>query len=135
MFRRFNPILDHIEENTIMRNLNYYRQFFAIAMVSIVAIGMNSTAWSHGDKIQIVPETMTAQSGGTLQVKINGLVGAQKATFSLTGLSGQYDLGEFSIKSDDFTQVLQIPADLPAGSYRLTVEGGGNSAKVVITIN
>jgi hypothetical protein len=118
-----------------MRNLNYYQKFFAVVIVSIVAIGMNSTAWSHGDKIQIVPETMTTQSGGTLQVKVNGLVGAKKASFSLTGLSGKYDLGEFSINSDDFTQVLQIPADLPAGSYRLTVEGDGNSAKVVITIH
>jgi hypothetical protein len=44
-------------------------------------------------------------------------------------------LGQFPVSSDDFTQVLELPADLPSGSYRLTVEGGGKSAKVVITIN
>jgi hypothetical protein len=53
----------------------------------------------------------------------------------LTGLSGKVDLGQFPVSSDDFTQVLELPADLPPGSYRLTVEGGGKSAKVVLTIN
>jgi hypothetical protein len=75
------------------------------------------------------------KSGGTLQVKVSGLGGAKTTTFSLTGLAGKYDLGQFSISSNDFTQVLQIPAELPAGSYRLTVEGGENSAKVVIAIS
>jgi hypothetical protein len=64
-----------------------------------------------------------------------GLIGTKTATFSLTGLSGKYDLGQFEIGSDDFTQVLEIPADFPPGNYRLTVEGGGNTAKVVITLN
>ena len=100
-----------------------------------ITFSWNAVAFSHGDKIQIIPETLNVQSGGTLQVLINGLVRAKTAAFSLTGLSGSYDLGEFSISSDDFTQILLIPADLPAGSYRLSVEGGGNIAKVVITIN
>jgi hypothetical protein len=50
-------------------------------------------------------------------------------------MTGKYELGEFPISGDDFTQVLKIPADAPPGSYRLTVEGGDKSAKVVITIN
>jgi hypothetical protein len=56
-------------------------------------------------------------------------------SFRLTGMTGKYELGEFPISGDDFTQVLKIPADAPPGSYRLTVEGGDKSAKVVITIN
>ena len=118
-----------------MKNTKAYK----LVLFAIVALAISScwatAAWSHGDKIQIIPEKLNARSGGTLQVKVSGLVNTKTATFNLTGLSGEYDLGEFSISSDDFTQTLQIPADLPAGSYRLTVEGGGNSAKVVITIN
>ncbi len=38
--------------------------------------------------------------------------------------------------SDDFTQIpSDSSADLPAGSYGLTVEGGENSAEVVISVN
>jgi hypothetical protein len=100
-----------------------------------IAFGLHTAAWSHGDKIQIIPEKLSVRSGDNLQVKVMGLVGTKTAAFSLTGLSGKYDLGKFEIGSDDFTQILEIPADLPAGSYRLTVEGGGKSAKVVISIN
>ena len=100
-----------------------------------MALGVSTSAWSHGDKIQIIPETILTKSGATLPVKVSGLVGTKTAIFSLMGLSGKYNLGQFDISSDDFSQVLQIPEDLHAGSYRLTVEGGGNSAKIVITIN
>ena len=113
---------------------NYGRILLTTLMLAL-SFCWAAAAWSHGEKIQIIPETLSVRSGATLQVKVNGLVDTKTATFSLTGLSGKYDLGEFSISSDDFTQTLQIPADLPPGSYRLTVEGGGNSAKVVITIN
>ncbi len=118
-----------------MRNRHTYRILFLTIVMLAVTFSWTAAVWGHGDKIQIIPDTLNAKSGETLQVKVNGLVGTKKATFSLTGLSGKYNLGQFSISGDDFTQVLQIPADLPAGSYRLTVEGGGNSAKVVITIN
>jgi len=104
---------------------------FAFAMI----FGWHTAAWSHGDKIQIIPEKLNVRSGDKLQVKVMGLMGTKTATFNLTGLSGKYGLGQFDISSDDFTQVLEIPADLPAGNYRLTVEGGGKSAKVVISIN
>jgi hypothetical protein len=118
-----------------MKNTKTYERILLPVLVLAISFCWITAAWSHGDKIQIIPETLSARSGGTLQVKVNGLVNTKTATFSLTGLSGKYDLGEFSISSDDFTQTLQIPSDLPAGSYRLTVEGGGNSAKTVITIN
>jgi hypothetical protein len=118
-----------------MKNINRSERFFLTLLILAISLCWITAAWSHGDKIQIIPETLNVRSGATLQVKVNGLVNTKTASFSLTGLSGKYDLGEFSISSDDFSQMLQIPADLPAGSYRLTVEGGGNSAKVVITIN
>ncbi len=118
-----------------MRNANFYRRLLLIIIGFVMALGVSTSAWGHGDKIQIIPETIHTKSGATLQVKVSGLVGTKTAIFSLTGLSGKYNLGQFDISSDDFTQVLQIPADLPAGSYRLMVEGGGNSAKVVISIN
>ncbi len=112
---------------------------YNLLLIALIAVtftfGWHAAAWGHGDKIQIIPEKLNVRSGDNLQVKVMGLMGTKTATFNLTGLSGKYDLGQFDISSDDFTQVLQIPADLPAGTYRLTVEGGGNSAKAVITIN
>lgn len=118
-----------------MKSTKMYKRILFTPLILAISFCWAAAAWSHGDEIQIIPETLSVRSGATLQVKVNGLVNTKMATFSLSGLSGKYDLGEFSISSDDFTQTLQIPADLPAGSYRLTVEGGGNSAKVVITIN
>ncbi len=91
--------------------------------------------WAHGEGTQIVPEFLTIKAGSELKVTVNGLVGAKTASFKLTGMTGKFELGEFPISSDDFTQILPIPADLPPGSYRLTVEGGGKSAKVVINVN
>ena len=108
---------------------------FLTLIVFTVTFVWHPTAWSHGDKVQIIPEKLNVRSGDQLQVKVMGLMGTKTATFKLTGLTGKYDLGQFEISSDDFTQVLEIPADLPAGTYRLTVEGGGKSAKAVITIN
>jgi hypothetical protein len=116
-----------------IRRINKLMYFTII--VFTVSLGWHTAAWSHGDEIQIVPEKLNVRSGDNLPVKVMGLVGTKTATFNLTGLSGKHNLGEFDISNDDFTQVLQIPADLPAGTYRLTVEGGGNSAKVVISIN
>jgi hypothetical protein len=112
-----------------------HMQIFLALIVFAVSLGFDTAAWSHGDEIQIIPEKLSVKSGENLQVKVMGLIGTKTATFSLTGLSGKYDLGQFEISRDDFTQVLQIPADLPPGNYRLTVEGGGNTAKVVITLN
>ncbi len=107
-----------------------------LALISFtMTFGLHTATWSHGDKIQIIPEKLNVRSGDKLQVKVMGFMRTKTATFNLTGHSGKYDLGKFDISSDDFTQVLEIPADLPAGSYRLTVEGGGKSAKVVISIN
>jgi hypothetical protein len=107
--------------------------------LSIVAICaaffITGIAWGHGDGTSIVPKSLTAKAGSGLEVTVSGLVGTKTATFQLTGMLGKYDLGTFPIKSDDFTQMLQIPSDVPPGSYRLSVEGGGKNAKVVITIN
>ena len=91
--------------------------------------------WAHGDSTQIIPDSLTAKAGSNLKVMVKGLVGAKTAKFNLTGISGRFELDEFSITSDDFTQVLQIPAEVPTGSYRLTVKGGKKSAKVVIHLN
>jgi hypothetical protein len=82
-----------------------------------------------------VPASLTVKAGSELKVTVNGLVGTKTASFRLTGIFGKYELGEFPISSDDFTQVLAIPTEAPPGSYRLTVEGGGKSAKVVISVN
>ncbi len=101
----------------------------------IAALSWSTAAWGHGEGTRIVPAYLTAKAGSELKVTVNGLEGTKTATFQLMGISGKYDLGKFSISSDDFEQVLQIPADVPPGTYRLTVEGGGKSAKVVITIN
>jgi hypothetical protein len=112
------------------------RQFtLRILIVFVVAFSWSAAAWGHGKGARIVPASLTAKAGSELKVTVNGLVGTKTATFQLMGISGKYDLGKFSISSDDFEQVLQIPADVPPGNYRLSVEGGGKSAKVVITIN
>ena len=107
-----------------------------LAIVAIcAAFFITGIALGHEDGISIVPKSLTAKSGSGFEVTVNGLVGTKTATFQLTGMFGKFDLGTFPIKSDDFTQVLQIPSDVPPGSYRLTVEGGGKNAKVVITVN
>ncbi len=118
-----------------MKNCQINRRIFLIIVALSISFAWNTTGWSHGDKTSIVPATLSARAGGKLTVEVKGLVGTKTATFSLTGLSGKVDLGQFPVSSDDFTQVLELPADLPPGSYRLTVEGGGKSAKVVLTIN
>ena len=118
-----------------MKNWQINRRIFLIIIALSISFTWNTTGWSHGDKTSIVPATLSARAGGQLKVEVKGLTGTKTATFSLTGLSGKVDLGQFPISSDDFTQVLDLPSDLPPGSYRLTVEGGGKSAKVVITIN
>ena len=97
-----------------MRNVNFYRRLLLIITGLVMALAVSTSAWSHGDKIQIIPETIHTKSGAALPVRVSGLVGTKTATFSLTGLSGNYDLGQFDISSDDFSQVLQIPEDLPA---------------------
>jgi hypothetical protein len=117
-----------------------YRVNLLDAMASIlVIIGLvffgSGVAWSHEGGTSIVPASLTVKSGSDLEVQVSGLVGTKTATFRLTGMTGKYELGEFPISSDDFSQTLKIPADLAPGSYRLTVEGGDNSAKCVITIN
>jgi len=117
-----------------------YRVNLWDAMASVlVVIGLvffgSGVAWSHEGGTSIVPASLTVKSGSDLEVKVSGLVDTQTATFRLTGMTGKYELGEFPISSDDFSQTLKIPAGLAPGSYRLTVEGGGSSAKCVITIN
>ncbi|MGD2186057.1 MAG: hypothetical protein PVI71_08015 [Desulfobacterales bacterium] len=117
-----------------MQNTNGKATLSAMVIFSLVLFGA-AAAWSHGEGTRIVPASLTVKSGAELEVTVNGLVGTQTATFRLTGMTGTYELGKFPISSDDFTQVLKIPAGAPPGSYRLTVEGGDKSAKVVITIN
>ncbi len=118
-----------------MKNLQINRRIFLIVVALSMSFVWITTGWSHGDETSIVPASLSAKAGEKLKVEVKGLTGTKTATFSLTGLSGTADLGQFPISSDDFTQVLDLPSDLPPGSYRLTVEGGGKSAKVVITIN
>jgi len=118
-----------------MKNMHNYRRILLIVVALAITFTWNSAGWSHGDETSIIPESLSVKAGGKLKVEVKGLVDTKAAKFSLTGMSGKYNLGQFPIASDDFSQVLEIPSDLPPGSYRLTVEGGGNSAKVVITIN
>ena len=112
----------------------YFKSALLAFMIISLALTWSPVVWSHGGATTIVPKSLNVKSGSELEVTVNGLLGTKTATFHLTGMSGKYELGKFQISSDDFTHVLKIPADLPPGSYRLTVEGGGKSAKVVINI-
>ena len=118
-----------------MRNQHNHGHIILIVVALAISLSLINEGWSHGDETSIIPETLSVKAGGELKVEVKGLVGTKTATFSLTGLAGKFDLGQFPISNDDFTQLLAIPADLPPGSYRLTVEGEGKSAKVIITIN
>ncbi len=118
-----------------MKNMNICQRMMLVAVALTITFTWTSTGWSHGDKTSIIPEALSVKAGAKLKVEVKGLADTKTATFTLTGLSGKFDLGHYPIDSDDFSQVLEIPSDLPPGSYRLTVEGGGKSAKVVITIN
>lgn len=111
-----------------------YNRWIALLVAGFLFIGF-STAWGHGGGAQIVPAVLSVKAGSTLEVTVNGLVGTKTATFSLTGMSGKVDLGTFDISTDDFAQQIDIPSDLPPGTYRLTVEGGEKSAKTVIHVN
>ncbi len=118
--------------------MNTKKTFYLMLAAFIVfclVFSWPASLWAHGEETKIVPESLTVKAGSKLTVTVNGLVGAKTASFKLTGMTGKFELGKFPITSDDFTQVLPIPADLPPGSYRLTVEGGGKSAKVVINVN
>jgi len=81
-----------------------------------------------------VPENLSVSSGSELKVSVNGLTGTTTAAFTLTGINGQYGLGKFPVTKDDFDQILLIPHRLNPGSYKLSVEGGGKSASVVIDV-
>ena len=118
-----------------MKNMHNSHRVILMVIALTITFTWNSTGWSHGDKTSIIPEALSVKAGDKLKVEVKGLADTKTATFTLTGLSGKFDLGQFPINSDDFSQILEIPSDLPPGSYRLTVEGGGKSAKVVITIN
>jgi len=117
----------------------YNKKIFHITLIVFFVTGLiffgSTLLWAHGSGTTIVPESLSVKAGSELKVTVNGLVDTKSAKFKLTGISGKFDLGEFEITSDDFTQVLKIPADLPPGSYRLTVEGGKKKAKVVINVN
>lgn len=105
--------------------------FFVIGLIFFGS----TLLWAHGSGTKIVPESLSVKAGSEFAVTVSGLTGTKTAKFKLTGISGKFELGEFEITSDDFIQVLKIPADLPPGSYRLTVEGGKKKAKVVINVN
>lgn len=100
-----------------------------------MAFAFSTFSWGHGEETTIVPATLNVKAGSELKVTVSGLVGSDTARFRLIGISGKYELGKFPISTDDFTKELQIPANLPPGSYRLTVEGGKKNAKVVINVN
>ena len=118
-----------------MSDVKINKMLFIICITaSLVLIG-SSSVWAHGSGTKIVPQSLSVKAGSELEVTVNGLTDTKTATFKLRGISGKFELGEFQISSDDFTQVLKIPADLPPGSYRLTVEGGKKKAKVVINVN
>jgi hypothetical protein len=118
-----------------MPRIKMIRFSLLVFLASSMAFFWAASAWGHGEGTSIVPASLNVKAGSELKVTVNGLVGTKTATFRLTGMFGNYELGEFQISSDDFTQILAIPAEAPPGSYRLTVEGGGKSAKVVITVN
>jgi hypothetical protein len=118
-----------------MPKVKMIRSILQVFVATIMAFSWSTGAWGHGEGTRIVPASLTVKAGSELKVTVNGLVDTKTATFRLTGIFGEYELGEFPISSDDFTQVLTIPADAPPGSYRLTVEGGAKSAKVVISVN
>jgi hypothetical protein len=118
-----------------MHKIDKFKWVLSVFPIISLILLAYTTAWSHGEGTSIIPASLTVKSGSELEVKVNGLVGTKTATFRLTGMTGKYELGEFQISSDDFTQVLKIPADAAPGNYRLTVEGGDKSAKVVITVN
>lgn len=118
-----------------MQNLNSSKnKWMFFLVVGFVFIGF-STASGHGEETRIVPAAISVRAGVELEVTVSGLAETKKATFFLTGMSGKVKLGTFDIAGDDFTQKLDIPSDLPPGTYRLTVEGGEKSAKTIIHVN
>jgi hypothetical protein len=104
----------------ILRNQNIFKLLISVLILIGLAISPMTVAWGHGKGTRITPASLTVKSGSELEVTVNGLVGTKTATFRLTGIAGKYELGEFPISSDDFTQVLKIPSDIPNYSYLLS---------------
>lgn len=111
-----------------------FHSFVLIVLTTALIFSCLPLVLGHGGGPKIIPAALSVSGGSFLKVSVTGLKSAKTATFKLTGTSGQYKLGTFPITSDDFEQVLQIPAKLSPGSYRLSVEGGGRSASVVISV-
>lgn len=117
-------------------NFRLFSSFFRVVLiVGIFFMSFSAAAWAHGDATSIVPEKLNAQSGSELKVTVSGLTGTKTAVFRLSGMTGEWDLGTFPIDTDDFTKTLNIPEDVPPGSYRLEVEGGKKKAKAIIQVN
>lgn len=103
-----------------------------IALMFTLAVP--AMTFAHGGAVSITPESLVLRAGSEVTVEVGGLVETNEATFELKGMFGSIDLGTYKIKSDDFIQVLNIPANVEPGSYSLIVSGGGKSAKVVVTV-
>lgn len=110
-------------------------KWYLLGLAALLSLAISVSAWAHGEGVRIVPEALTVKAGSSLGVDVEGLEGTKTAHFTLTGLSGKVDLGTFAISKDDFHQDVEIPADTSPGSYRLEVQGGDKSAKIVITVN
>ena len=89
-----------------MKNKQTYQRLILILVALTVTVTWNSSGWSHGDETSIIPAALSVKAGARLKVEVKGLADTKTATFTLTGLSGKFDLGRYSITSDDFSQVL-----------------------------
>ena len=56
-----------------MRNRRVNKIIFLTVIAFAFIFGWHTAVWSHGDKIQIIPEKLNVISGDSLQLKVMGL--------------------------------------------------------------
>jgi hypothetical protein len=116
----------------IKQHHRFIKLFSLFLILGTCFVGVQ--VYAHGGGLKIIPKQLSVQAGSVLTVEVQGLKETKTASFKLVGMFGEQELGTYSIKSEDFTQALTIPKKVKSGSYRLIVEGGGESAKIVISV-
>jgi len=96
----------------------------AAALAGALAAG---AAGGHGAVIRLGAQVVSA--GDSLAVTGEGLGVRAKITLALEGASGRKVLGTLQGDAHGrFETVVVIPAETPAGAYRIVAEGGGERA-------
>lgn len=104
---------------------------FAIFLLTS-SFSLSALAHEGGPKISL--EKQSVMAGLPMVINGTGFEGAKEVSVTLEGLSGKVDVGRYDIAGEDFKIKVDTPMDLSAGTWKVTVVGGGKKASATITI-